>query len=319
MTKALVVWLVKSGAFDDDNEESSLPAFDEAITSVTWPSNIGRLPSGSLSQICLTKSAASIKADEWNRVRNALPVALWLAWRDINTGALRLCFKHDRPGIYSAVLNFCSFARVMMSRSITVADSERAGDLFSLACSGLLAAKMPLTINWHLAVHYVKFVELYGPVGGYSTWAFERANGMIGRTNLFRGDGVKATSSASRRWIKEQLLQAVLENPAPNASVAEQQYIERIRDEFVTKKIQGTLLIEEHRGHASSLTIVIPSKRATYDISLEPGIYEQIIAYLRRIVRNVTIKSQAEITQPGVAVQTKGHHSFPFVKFSGHR
>lgn len=318
MTKALVVWLVKSGIFENTDGTSSLSIFDDAVLSITWPSNVGRLPSGSLSQVCLTKSAASLKADEWNCVRNALPLALWLAWRDIESGDLRCDSKsHNRHQVYLAVLDFCAFARILMSRSLTIHEVEQAGDMFTRACTALLSAGMSLTINWHLAVHYTKFVTLYGPLGGYSTWSYERANGMIGRTNFFRGDGVKATSTASRRWIKEQLLLAVLENPAPNASEAELEYIDRIKQQFTAKKIQGTLLIEEQRGRASSRVIALPTRSKAYDISSEPGVYEQILAHLRRSLPHLTIKNQTALAAPGIALQTKGHRSYPLVRFSG--
>ena len=117
---------------------------------------------------------------------------------------------------------------------------------------------MRLTINWHVAMHYARSIELYGPVGGFATWPFERNKDILARTRFFKGDIVQMTSTASPRWVKEQLLRFVIDNPAPTASEIEFVYIGDLKTRLDRKVIQGTLLLDEYRSRASARTMRLP-------------------------------------------------------------
>jgi hypothetical protein len=222
MTHALVLWLTSSGLFEEtDDSIDRASRFDDSLAGITWPSSVGRLATHIVKQITSGGTASSIKADKWTRVRAALPVTLWISWRNDETDKIESPL-HAR--IYDAVIAFVASLRTLLSRTITSSDAEYAQDQLASVCKTLLRCGMPLTINWHMAMHYHHFIELYGPVGGYATWAYERNNGDLAKARYFKGNIAQMTTTASRKWLKEQLLRSVIDNPAPDIGDSEAAY-----------------------------------------------------------------------------------------------
>ena len=321
MTHRLVLFLVNKSKILD--EPVGFPnrrrIFNEAFSAFTWPSHVGRLASNVISQITSGGEGNAVKADEWNRVRTALPAALWLALRDPATD--RIATKEGQPRIelYRTVVDVTAALRILLGRSISVHDAEQAQELLAGACRSLLRHGMRLTINWHVAMHYARSIELYGPVGGFATWPFERNNGVLARTRFFKGDTVQMTSTASRRWLKEQLLSAVLDNPAATVSEVETAYIDDLKSRLNRQVIQGTLLLDEHRSRAASRVMKLPSPIRTALDLRKAGLYELTLSWLQSSLPHLLIRSEWRIRDAGLSMPAKGHEEFSSVLCNGYR
>jgi hypothetical protein len=299
MTHALVLWLVNGGLFEESETAIDRSSkFDNALAGITWPSSVGRLATHKVKQITSGGTASSIKADEWTRVRAVLPIALWLAWRNEETDKIE---SEREMKVYNAVIAFVASLRVLLSRSITLTDAEYAQDQLSSVCKTLLQCGMPLTINWHVAMHYHDFIRLYGPVGSYATWAYERNNGDLAKARYFKGNIVQMTTTASRKWLKEQLVRSVIDNPVPDPSEAEAVYLSDLSNRLDRRLVQGTFLVEEHRARQSSRTIRL-NKPTRSDVDLrnsDMNVYFDVLDYLKNTVQ-LNIRSEMELLGRGV-------------------
>lgn len=320
----LVLWIVKSDLLNDETDAGGIDRraiFEEALTSMTWPSHIGRLAKNVVETIMVAQKTINLKADEWNRIRSALPTALWLALRDPATDRIAPSSLCDRLAIFRTVVDFTASLRTLLGRTITLGQAIEAQDLMQSVCMRLIEHGMRLTINFHLSIHYLEFIRKYGPVGSYATWSFERANRVLATSKYFRGDLVQMTTTGARRWVREQLLSGILENPAPDCSEAELAYLEDAKSRLSTKKIQGTLLLDEHRSRAASRTISIPSV-ASSSLSLkspEVDIYMQVVQYLRQRLPHLQIHPETTLWAGGVTLLSKGHQLLTRVQFQGYR
>ena len=321
MTKALVLWLVHSKQFEgriDGVKRGDI--FDETLDRMTWPSHIGRLASNIVQHLLNRGDGRQVKADEWSRIRAGLPLALWLSWRsessdDIEDG------NSNRRSIYRAVLDFVASLRTLLARSITINHARESQELLASACRSLVSLGMPMTINWHMGMHYAEAIELYGPAGGFAGWAFERNNGVLARANYFRGDPVQMTSTAARRWVKDQLLRSVLENPAPDSIQPERDYNQGLLARMDTKKIQGTLLVDEFRGNAANFQVRLlnPVRQALDLLEDKLRLYTGALDHVRRLCPQKTIKHLYHIDGPGLTLKSKGHEEYSSVLFNGYR
>ncbi|KDQ09801.1 hypothetical protein BOTBODRAFT_97245, partial [Botryobasidium botryosum FD-172 SS1] len=182
--------------------------YEEFMESVEWPSSIGRLPKN------LADNPKLKKADEWRRVAAIWPVVFFVMWRtnddDISATAAsipanaksRPTFTRSNIQIYQALLRLCAAARILSSRAISV-DTARWGiSLLQQYCRLLLSLRVPLMPNHHVAMHYLTFFKLFGPVYGWWLFAFERFNGMLEKikTNNRSDGGMEIT--LMRHWVR---------------------------------------------------------------------------------------------------------------------
>lgn len=347
LTQALLNWIVNSGILDeplirrgsrsDKTPRSPLTGnpiddwryreLESAINDWTWPSHIGRLAQNVVSMMAAPKGdgAAKVKADEWNRVRMALPFALKNALQDEDSDDISAGYNEvtrKRRALYAAVVDFVAAIRTLLARSVSVNAAYEAQELLSSATQAFVRLGMPLTINWHLAQHFAPFIERYGPVGSWSTWAYERDNGTLARTRLFKGDLAKLAVSLMNRWNRELLLRAVLENPAPDASEAELRFCRQTIARLDSKVVQGTFLVNEYRSRKSNLQIMLPPKPLSSQVSLTllgDETYAAVVFYLRQICPHLELRDERMIGARGTPVPIRGHSSFQFVRHNGYK
>ncbi|KAH8090930.1 hypothetical protein HD553DRAFT_260338, partial [Filobasidium floriforme] len=145
----------------------------------------------------LFKAGSGLKADQWKRVVQMLPIALYVAWREEESDDISFEPVEqdpddepappepstDRRKWYSTILSFCSGIRILHAHSITQQDADDGVQYLSNAAQSIIQLDGHLTPNWHIAMHYSQFVRLYGPLHGYGTWPFERNNGVLSRIN----------------------------------------------------------------------------------------------------------------------------------------
>ncbi|KAG7527870.1 hypothetical protein FFLO_06535 [Filobasidium floriforme] len=105
-------------------------------------------------------------------------------------------------------------------------------------------------------MHYADFVRLYGPLSGFTCFAFERNNGTLSRVNHNGKTGSDLAAILHRAWHRESSFCAVVNNPAPNATAEEK---EALRSMVANRAvIRGTLMLDEARGNAANRTIRLP-------------------------------------------------------------
>lgn len=317
MTRAMMVWMTTSGSFSDTVGDRRHD-WDTVFDTIIWPSHVGRIPKRVVNQMSSGGEASGLKADEWARVRTALPAVLWQSWIDPETSELAISHGHNRNGIYSAVVNFCAATRTLLSRAVSAIEVETAQDTLSRACKQLLGLGMPLTINWHPSMHYAASISRLGPAGAFSTWSFERDNGVLARTRYFRGDVQQIPVTATRRWIKEQLLYGVIHNRSPTAPPMEHRYLDQLADKILNKTMKGTLMLEEHRGTAPSLIISLPPPSSvSFDLSAVPSLYLQCFYFLRG--KGLRIRHHTHLHAEGVSFWSSDHDLYTHVYFNGFR
>lgn len=145
----------------------------------------------------------------------------------------------------------------------------------------MLAAGAHLTINWHIAMHYAEFVKLYGPLSGYTCFAFERNNGTLSRVNHNGKTGSDLASILHRAWYRELRIIALVNNPSPNATPEERAaLISLIRERAA---MRGTVMLNEARGNAATRTIRLPRPyQPKTQVSLPKfDAYIPLLAYLQ--------------------------------------
>ena len=273
--------------------------FGAVFQNASYPSHLGRLPQRIVTQMTRDtesskerRAGASLKADEWKRAMQVLPVALYMGLKDsddkipdVELGPMPkprgrkrknggddqdqeddetfddvdpLAQRRNPAEIYRITIFICCALQVLHGRSISVEDAEYATRDLSLAAKNILSMGGTLTINWHTAMHYPEFVKQYGPLSGYSTWAFERNNGALSRVN-HNGQAENLPATLMRSWVRENRLMAILHNPAPDADEIEREYLRKMREE--KKPIRGTVMLEESRSLRADRIICLPPPR----------------------------------------------------------
>ena len=142
-----------------------------------------------------------------------MPIVLWYCWRDdndripqseppINTRAKAPPnTDRRRDHAYELSLMLSASVRLFTSRAISVTDVQRAQRLIQLFCQMALRMGIHLTINHHLAMHYLKVFDDFGPVYAWWLFAYERFNGLLEKVNLNgHADGVMELT-LMRAWV----------------------------------------------------------------------------------------------------------------------
>lgn len=187
LVRSFVAHLFRFDLFEGEiNEIPRAEIFTAFFEQALYPGHLGRLPHRVMRQIMSDRknAAAGIKADQWKRVSQMLPVGLALAWANQDDNRISeddMDLSEDtvsrRRIWYSCAVKLCAALRILHAHSLSVADAEDAVEDLSQVSQSLLSMGVNLTINWHVSMHYAEFVSYYGPLSGYGTWAFERNNG----------------------------------------------------------------------------------------------------------------------------------------------
>ena len=110
-------WIIRSSLLENPaGRPDRKEILDETIARFTWPSHIGRLASNVIAQITSGKAAAAVKAEEWDRVRTTLPVALWLTLRDPATDEIAKKKGHPRVEVHRAVVDITAAPQTLLAR-----------------------------------------------------------------------------------------------------------------------------------------------------------------------------------------------------------
>lgn len=277
-----------------NQDESSRDSFKAVFENSIYPGHLGRLPNRVTRQFVPEgrgKRAAGggLKADQWKRIAQLLPLALYAAWRGANDDDIEDYEPEDpddesgkrrsRWGWYQAATALTASLRTLHAHSLSVEDAEHAVTDISDVAKAILSFGGHLTINWHIAMHYPRCVQLFGPLSGFGTWAFERNNGVLANIN-HNGREVDIASTCLRRWILESRLAAIINNPAPNATDVEIAALKTLLLNRVA--IMGTLMLQEARGNAATRTIRLPvpyQKGRPVDLHLWDA-YAPLLSYL---------------------------------------
>ena len=127
------------------------------------------------------------------------------------------------------------------------------------------------------------------------------------------------TSTASRRWLKDQLLRSVLDNPSPDVSEVESKYIDDLKSRLDRKVVQGTLLLDEYRSRAASRVLRLPDAiRTIFDLR-KANVYGPTLISLQYSLTPLRIRSESDIWAAGLSMPSKGHEEFSSVLCNGYR
>lgn len=162
------------------------------------------------------------KADEWRRLLTITPILLWWSWKNDDDEILNVpppippnatqIPEHSRnPSlIYSAVLLLCVAVRILASREISMTQARLGQTFLTEYIKALLALKVHLVINHHMAMHYLRMIKLFGPVYGWWLFAFERFNGMLEKVKTNGKDGGRSEQTLLRNWLMTHLTYELL-------------------------------------------------------------------------------------------------------------
>lgn len=339
LAKFVVQTLFKNGMFEGHRgNDTRLDLFKEVYTNAEWPSHIGRLPNRIVDQFTATRinAGSNLKADEWKRILQLLPVALFQAWANdendiIPAGTIEYeelgddserqeqdGVKRDRAAFYSAILSLCVGLRALHAHSISADQADAAMQDISQSAIGLLDLQVRLTINYHAAIHFAEFVKLYGPTSGYAIWAFERMNGVNSRVaNNKKADQIATT--ILRSMVRAHRLTMLLHNPPNNAGDDELELLQDLLRE--KRKAGGTLAMLEVRGKQQNLEMRLPmALQPRQPLDLEQfGAYQPLFDYMRRHYPLHNFMDDTRINQGGTPLPRISHNykQLPSVSFNG--
>ncbi|KDN33733.1 hypothetical protein RSAG8_13176, partial [Rhizoctonia solani AG-8 WAC10335] len=240
--------------------------FEAFLTSLRWPSQIGRLPSPT------TTALNRRKADEWRRLISILPLVLWISWRNGNDEIVsnappvpaqvskKPAFTRDILEIWECVVYLTASIRLFTSWIAYRPDIERAQSYMAYYCQRLRRLSVRLQPNHHFALHLLQYFDAYGPCYAWWLFPFERFNGILEDIEL-NGHPDDMDTTLARWWIRTHLLHNYLEGLPENASAEEQNVLNQLHGSPHGE--HGTLLAMTESLHGQRPTIKtssVPSK-----------------------------------------------------------
>ncbi|KDQ21303.1 hypothetical protein BOTBODRAFT_40142 [Botryobasidium botryosum FD-172 SS1] len=182
--------------------------YQNFMDAVIWPSGIGRLPKN------LAENPKLKKADEWRRAAGLWPIAFFVVWGNEDDAIPSQAPKvpanakkkptwiRNLSRIYGALLMLCVAARILSSKAISVDTARRGIDSLRRYCLALLALKIHLVPNHHVAMHYLPWFKAFGPVYGWWLFAFERFNGILERVKTNNHANGEMELTLVRYWVQ---------------------------------------------------------------------------------------------------------------------
>ncbi|KAL0564444.1 hypothetical protein V5O48_017603 [Marasmius crinis-equi] len=184
----IVVWLFTRILFNGHmfygaGPHSGRQRFEDAVNSIKWPSHITRVPKN------LGENQSLKKADEWRNLLTVTPVILWLSWRNLNNNnipdteppvapseVIKAKHSRKRKSLYDIILMLCAGVQILSMRKISIHEARAGVAHISNYCRGLLLLGAELSINHHLAMHFLAMFKLFGPVYTWWLFAYKRFN-----------------------------------------------------------------------------------------------------------------------------------------------
>jgi hypothetical protein len=320
IAKAFVNMLFKHDIF---SEEEDRQVFMAVFEKACYPGHLGRLPSRITKQFASDRRLAGsgLKADQWKRIIQVLPIALFVALRDPENDQIDdvdqepIDFQAREPTPlpngrarkrkrqsdvrrnsrewYRVAIMICSALSTLHSHTISIREAMSAVDDLAGASTAILAMGETLTINWHIAMHYVDAVRRFGPLSGFATWAFERNNGALSRVK-HNGQERDVPSTLLRSWELEAGLATIIHTPPPDASEIERAGLATWTNN--NELARGTLMLNEARGVAANRTIRLPvayQKGLVVSLAQHPGSYRALLEFMALNHPELNLKDEA--------------------------
>ncbi|KAJ8094841.1 hypothetical protein PM082_010053 [Marasmius tenuissimus] len=122
----------------------------------------------------------------------------------------------------------CAAVWILSMRKISMRE-VRAGMAHLLNyCRGLLLLGAELSINHHLAMHFLDMFKLFGPVYLWWLFAYERFNGMFEKVKLNGHDGGEMELTMMQYWVQSHLVHEYLTELPADAHPKELNAIQEI-------------------------------------------------------------------------------------------
>lgn len=342
--------------FEDSRRDIFTAVFEEA----NYPGHLGRIPARVTRQFATDKrgkAGSALKADQWKRIVQLLPLALFMGFRaedsdnipdeDLDKdeqeppalpippppppprrrGKKRRSDeseqttntpRRNRAEWYRLALLVTASLQVLHAHAISVTAAREAVQDLSIAAVGLLSLGQHLSINWHNSMHYAECVALYGPLTGFATWALERNNGTLSRVN-HNGQERDVPTTLLRSWELEGGLCAMIANPAPDADEREIRALESLLS--APQYARGTLMMEEMRGVAADWRIRLPpplQKGSLVDLN-QRGAYEPLLEYMQAQYPNYGFVDMGDYLgdRPCLPVRSAGYRLYTHATYNG--
>jgi hypothetical protein len=100
-----------------------------------------------------SKSGMLLKAEQWKRIMQLLPIALYSAWRNDNADTI-VDDERRLPEWYAVAMDLCVGMRILHARTISHEESKVGASHLASAARKFHELGGNLTINWHVAMHY---------------------------------------------------------------------------------------------------------------------------------------------------------------------
>ncbi|KDN50878.1 hypothetical protein RSAG8_00505, partial [Rhizoctonia solani AG-8 WAC10335] len=238
--------------------------FESFLGDLTWPSQIGRLPSPT------TSSLNRRKADEWRRLISVLPIALWISWRNCfdqiadtapnvpPQANKKPTFTRDLLAIWECVIDLTTSIRLFTSWVAYTPDIERAEQYMQRYCEGLLRLLIKLQPNHHFAMHLRQYFEAFGPCYAWWLFPYERFNGILEQVEL-NNHPDEIDTSLARWWIRTHQLHNYLERLPDNATPEEKAVLEQLCQNFQDRGTLLTMAESLHGEHPVIKPSAVPS------------------------------------------------------------
>lgn len=170
-----------------------IEAFRQIFEQAYYPGHLGRLPSRVTQQFTSSKkrAGAGLKADQWKRIIQMLPIALFAAWRseeeatETNDEIPDVDLERDEPieptrhprrqrrsgddpdappppvirnraRWFAAAVSLTAGLRILHAHNIALVEAEAAVNDIANTARAILSMNEHLTINWHNAMHYAE-------------------------------------------------------------------------------------------------------------------------------------------------------------------
>ncbi|KAF8595016.1 hypothetical protein BDV93DRAFT_576770 [Ceratobasidium sp. AG-I] len=278
--------------------QSQREAFDSFVSSVEWPSGIGRLPKR------LATKGGLRKADEFRRLITVLPIALFVVWKHPQDNSIPDCaeaihpksnyredHKRSRQKIYDLVVLLSAASRLFTSWSVTLDDVSHAQRLLQQYCQGLLRLGVKLQPNHHWSMHYERYFRLYGPAYAWWLFAYERFNGLLENVNTNR-HSEDYPMTLARFWTRLHRLYELLQFLPENISEAERKMIERMCKGVDSRGT--TLATEAMMAQQTRFTSGKQAQRVDLHRTTVPGLYFLVLDFARGCWPHLQLTSDHE-------------------------
>ncbi|TFK78562.1 hypothetical protein K466DRAFT_507108, partial [Polyporus arcularius HHB13444] len=273
------------------------------------------------------------KADQWRRWVNIQVTVLWAVWRDeedkIRTEApevphnakMKPTFTRNLLKIYQ-LFQYASLAeRILAAKSISMEEVQHGHRYLRWCCEEMVRLGIHMVPNFHFAMHYPQFFELFGPVYAWWLFAHERFNGELEQVNLNGHADGEMELTLMRNWIAKQCIFGMLVSLPPNATAEERELLERVR---IQKGAPRGTLRTQIAAFAQGTSTVITPKRVKKPTNLRKlphsTLYGLLLEYTRAAFPELDIGNDMSCSpHDAILVADRSAKLLPFICKDGLR